>query len=87
MDAVHFPLDDIHTSYELGARGRKGNVDLRGEGILPPKCIYTRLFDKLEPGNNTVGIHTGENFSERRWRKGWFLTSTTVDGKFSMGHL
>ena len=72
MDAVHLPLDHIHAGYKLGARGRKGNAYLRGEGILPPKGICARLFDRLEPSNNAVGIRARENFPERGRRRGGY---------------
>ena len=72
MDAVHLPPDHIHAGYELGARGRKGNADLRGEGIFSPKGICVRLFDRLEPSNNAVGIRARENFPERGRRRGGY---------------
>ena len=67
---VHLPPDHFRIGYEMGARGRKGNTDLRGEEILPPKGICARLFDRFEPGNNTIGIHTRENFPGRRQQRG-----------------
>ena len=42
-DAVHLSSDRIRGGCELGAQGREGNADLRGEGILPPKGICARL--------------------------------------------
>ena len=83
IDAVHLPPNHIRTGCELRSRGRKGNADLRGEGILPSKGICARL----EPGNNTVDIRTRENFPGRKRRKRWFLTYATIGGTFSMDHL
>ena len=62
IDAIHFPLDHIRTGRELGARGRKGNADLRREGILSLKGIYASLSNKLKPSNNTVGTLPREYF-------------------------
>ena len=39
VDVVHLPSIHVLTSRKLGARGRKGNANLSGEGILPPKGI------------------------------------------------
>ena len=64
-DVVHLSLDHIRGSCELGARGREGNKDLRGEGILPPKGIYVRISERLELGNNIIMVHARENFPGR----------------------
>ena len=53
----------IRISRELGARGRKDNTNLRGEGILPPKRICAGFLDRLELGNNVVGVCARERTS------------------------
>ena len=42
--------------------------------------------DKLELGNNAVGVRVRENFPGCGWREGWFFTYTTIGKTFSMGH-
>ena len=64
-DAIHLPPNRILANCELGAQRSKGNADLQREGVLPPKCIWARLSDKLDPGNDAIGIRTRENFHRR----------------------
>ena len=79
-DAVHLPLDLVRSGCELRARRRKGNTNLRGEGILPPKHIFVRLSDKIEPGNDAVRIRARENFPRReRQRVGSLLAQPSEE--------